>query len=164
MQKIPLTKNKFAIVDDKDYAYLKCYKWTYHNAGYAFRLINNLKGGRKPLYMHREIMDAPIRLQVDHISGDGLDNRHSNLRLCTAKGNARNSKRHKSNTSGYKGVVYNKRDKGWLSQIIVNGKKYYGGLFGSKVAAAKSYDLLASKHFGEFANLNFKKDGYVRSA
>lgn len=164
MLQIKLNDNKSVLVDRKDFEKLINYKWTYKD-GYAVRFVGKVRNGRKCLYMHRSILDASKGMEVDHINGDGLDNRRSNLRLCTRKENSRNTKIHKHNTSGYKGVVrYYRGGKltgKWLAQIIVDGKKIYGNSYKRKEAAAKAYDSLAKKYFGKFASLNFGGQRHV---
>jgi hypothetical protein len=61
-------------------------------------------------------------LEVDHINMDGLDNRRANLRICTHQENNLNKKISRNNTSGYKGVSWDKWHKKWRSYISVNGK------------------------------------------
>jgi len=105
--------------------------------------------------MHREIMSPPQELVVDHINGDGLDNRKENLRVCTHAENIRNQKLNRLNTTGYKGVCVN-REK-WISRIKVNGKLLYLGRYNTPEEAAQVYDEAARKYFGKFASLNFQK-------
>lgn len=64
------------------------------------------------------------RIQVDHINGNRADNRKSNLRICTNQENSMNRNKNKNNTSGYKGVVYDKERKKWRARIQHNGKHY----------------------------------------
>ena len=107
------------------------------------------------LYIHRLIMDAPKGMDVDHINGNPLDNRKSNLRICTHAENQRNKGAYKNNTSGYKGVSWYKRDKKWIAGIKHNNKGIYIGLFEDKEEAARAYDKKAKELHGEFAYLNF---------
>ena len=67
-----------------------------------------------------------------------------------------NRKSRKNSTSKYKGVSWYKRTNKWRAIITVNGKNKYLGYFTSETETAAVYDLHARKHFGEFANLNFK--------
>lgn len=104
---IPLSKGMCAIVDPGDATLIAGYgKWTYHNAGYAYRFDRSVSPA-KCLLMHRVIMDAPKELQVDHINGDKLDNRRSNLRIVSRAGNNLNRKNAKllERTSGGRYVV-----------------------------------------------------------
>ena len=107
------------------------------------------------LQIHRLIMDAPKGMCVDHINGNPLDNRKSNLRICTNAENQRNRGANKNNKSGYKGVYWTKPNKRWLSQIRHNGKQVYIGHYKNKEEAARAYDKKAKELHGEFAYLNF---------
>jgi hypothetical protein len=104
--------------------------------------------------LHRLIMGiTDPKIIVDHINRNPLDNRKSNLRLCTIAENSRNSGIISSrNTSGYKGVT--KSSKKWLARIEFNGKKMYLGSFNTPQAAAEAYDKKAVELFGEFACTN----------
>jgi hypothetical protein len=153
MKLIPLTKGKFAKVDDSDYAELSKYKWYCSALGYAVRNTSSRNNNKKTvIYMHRVLLQTPQ--QVDHKNSDRLDNRKSNLRVCSNAENNRNKPLHANNTSGYKGVVWHRQTQKWRAQLMVNGKPVHGGLFKSKVDAAKAYNLIAKKHFGRFAKLN----------
>jgi hypothetical protein len=104
--------------------------------------------------MHRQITGAAAGLVVDHIDNDGLNNRRSNLRICTIKQNSRNS-RSPGGASRYKGVSRDKRHKKWRVKIICNGKRISVGYFANEIKAALAYDEHAKELFGEYAYLNF---------
>jgi hypothetical protein len=162
---LPLSQNKFAIVDADDYDRLNIYKWclskTRRNNYAMTRLrakgkrIKGKRPKRKSLLMHRLITNAPRHLVVDHINHNGLDNRKSNLRLCTRAENNRNSRSFRKKTSKYKGVSWDKRRNRFVASIRCNGKYYYLGRFNSQITAAKAYDKKAKELFGDFAYLNF---------
>lgn len=88
---------------------------------------------------------------IDHINGDGLDNRWSNLRLATHAQNRANSRRQKNNTSGFKGVVWDKARGKWIAAIRADGKGIYLGRFNTPEAAHAAYVAAAERHFGSFA-------------
>jgi len=92
--------------------------------------------------------------QIDHKDGDPSNNRLDNLRVCTSAQNQFNRNITKSNTSGFKGVTWDKGWKGWKASIKQNGKSYNLGRFDSKQEAAKAYDAAAKIRFGDFAVLN----------
>ena len=102
---IPLTRGKFAIVDTADYEWLSQYKWlatgNEKRGFYAGRRV-----GAKLLLMHREIMQPPAGMVVDHISGNGLDERRANLRVCSQKRNSHNRRPTRWTSSRFKGVYF----------------------------------------------------------
>jgi hypothetical protein len=157
---IPLSQGKFAIVDDGDFEYLNQFKWHYDNTGYASRTLSRVLIFRlsRHISMHREITEAPVGMEVDHINGNRLDNRRSNLRVCTKAENRRNIGVRKNNSTGYKGVCYRKYIKQWQAQITVNSKAVYLGYYKTAEEAAKVYDQAAVKYYGNFANINIKEN------
>jgi hypothetical protein len=151
---IPLTRGLHAIVDAEDYKWLSQYKWYAGRPNRAGRVDarRNTKGGGIML-MHRQIMQAPKGMVVDHINGNSLDNRRCNLRICTQMENTQNSRRHKGARSRFKGV-YPIGDK-WYARIKYKGQMYHLGTFDDQVEAAKVRDRKALELAGEFAWLNF---------
>lgn len=160
MKEIELTKGYKAIVDDEDFEYLNQFSWhtrIVKNTQYAKRTIRFPKA--TTINMHREIMNCPLNMMVDHINGNGLDNRKENLRICTRSNNLMNSSKPKSKaTSQYKGVhklkLKNPNWKCWRSEIRLNKKAIYVGLFNTEKEAALAYNEAAKKYFGEYAKLN----------
>jgi hypothetical protein len=156
MKLIPLTQGQFAKVDDEDFEMLIKWKWcavwnSYTKTFYATKGINRENSVR---YMHRLIMGAKKGQQVDHIHHDTLDNRRSELRISLPSENKQNSGKQKDNTSGYKGVSWDKRDKKWRTTITKNRVQHSIGYFNTKEDAAKAYDEAAKKYHGEFAFIN----------
>lgn len=117
-----------------------------------------VKGKRKFIRIHNLIMNCKY---IDHINGNGLDNRRDNLRVCTPTTNGQN-KRSRGGESKYKGVFRNKQVKTkitWMSCIRFNKKHIHLGSFNSEIEAAIAYDNAAIKYFGEFAKLNIERGG-----
>ncbi|GAG28472.1 unnamed protein product [marine sediment metagenome] len=108
--------------------------------------------------MHRMILGVEKGVDVDHINGDGIDNRRFNLRACLRSENGRNRRLSKNNKSGYKGVCWNKSCNKWVAQIKYNYKEYSLGCFFCIIKAAKAYDKAAREYFGEFARTNFPEE------
>jgi hypothetical protein len=111
----------------------------------------------KKHYVHRLIYlwhTGLLPELVDHVNGTSHDNRIENLRAATRSQNKRNSVKHKSLTSRWKGVCWITRNKKWQATIRKNGKYIYIGLFASEIDAALAYNKAATELFGEFANLN----------
>ncbi len=161
---IGLTGGRFAVVDVADYEQLSKYRWSWlktHGAnGYARRCEGN-----KTILMHRQILKAPKGMMVDHIDGNGLNNRRSNLRLCTPQQNQCNRcvSRARQKQGLFKGV-HHRTDSGKpCARITHRGKTLCLGVFDTDVEAAKAYDRKAIELHGEFAYLNFPED-YGRPA
>lgn len=156
MKQIPLTQGRVALVDDEDFERLNQFKWCAHKIGNSYYAARHLD--RKHLIgMHRQILNVSIGLVVDHINGDGLDNRRKNLRLCTHAQNLWNTRKHrrKTTTSRFIGVSWWTIGKIWRAVIWANGKQILIGSFHSEQDAAKAYDIKAKEIRGEFAVLNF---------
>lgn len=155
MKYIPLSKGKFAIVDDDDYAYLMQWKW-YAQKGkgtfYAAR-HESFADGRRIVYMHRQMLNVPAHQETDHINHNGLDNRQCNLRLCSGSENQHNQLPQTNCESKYKGVFRNAAN--WQARITCDYKAIHLGTYGSEAQAAKAYDAKAKALYGEFAETNF---------
>ena len=162
MKIIKLTQGKGAIVDDDCYERLSKYNWQYTYYGYASRGAFKeelASGSPSNILMHRELMNAPNGVDVDHINGDRLDNRLENLRLCSRKENLRNTMKRMNTKKGvasskYKGIYWAKDRNKWRATIRFNGKNYHIGTFEDELEAAKAYNEYAEKHFGDFARIN----------
>jgi hypothetical protein len=156
MQEIKLTKGYVGLVDDEDYPLVSAFKWCAHPNGnnvYVSRRIPRKGGGQSTLKLHRFILGInDPSVQVDHINGDGLDNRRENLRPCTVAQNQQNRSAQRNNSSGTKGVYLRRDCRKWQAQIKAVGKNRYLGLFPTKEAAAEAYAEAAKFYFGEFAN------------
>lgn len=152
MKKIRLSQGKVTLVDDIDYKFLDQFgKWQYH-LGYA---IHNIYGGC--IRMHRVILERMgiTNIQhVDHINGNGLDNRRCNLRPATPSQNKCNGPAYKNNIAGFRGVSWYARDNTWRAAIAQNGMKKHLGYFDDPWKAAQAYNEAAIKYYGEFARLN----------
>jgi hypothetical protein len=157
-RRIPLTQGKYAIVDPEDFERLNKHKW------YALKNTNTFYATRKKrigkkyvsIGMHREILNPPDHLVVDHINHNGLDNRKANLRLATCAQNSYNRRQlRKNKSSKYIGVSWKQWTKKWA--VIIGHKRKYiiVGYFKDEIQAAKAYDKAAKKYHGEFATLNF---------
>ncbi len=153
-KRIELSHGKFAIVDAEDYEQLSQYKWCAVQREWTWYAKTFLLDGT-PISIHRVITDAPKGLVVHHIDHNGLNNRRSNLQLCTNIQNQRSRGPNRVGSSKYKGVHRRKSCKKFRARITHNGKNIHLGLFESEIDAAKAYDKAAKKYFGSFAYLNF---------
>jgi hypothetical protein len=137
------------IVDSGDYNYLSKYNWSVHG-GYAQSKIDG-----RTVYMARFIMDCPKGLTVDHKNHNTLDNRRSNLRVCSYSENNYNKRcGNKNKFSKYKGVRRSFLPNKWKSEISFNGISIYIGDFYTEDYAAIKYNEQASLLQKEFAYLN----------
>lgn len=159
-KEIKLTQGKVVLVDDEDYEYLNQWKWYAHKQGKTFyaKRITRENNHVTMIHMHRVIMNCPPEKRIDHISRNGLDNRKCNLRLCNVAENGMNRPKQDNNSSGYKGVGWDKSRNKWRAQIKPNQKSIFIGRFSKKEDAAKAYDEFAKRYFGEFAYLNFPEN------
>ncbi len=149
--------NTFAMVDDEDYDYLNKWKWGAfygRNTTYAMRSPRLPDGTHTSICLHRFIMNPEKGIHVDHINGNGLDNRRDNLRLCTIVQNQQNQQNCRGGSSKYKGVCWHKHTKKWQARIGVRQVKVHLGVFNDETDAAIAYNEAAKHYFGEFANLN----------
>ena len=156
MREIQLVQGHVALVDDEDYESISAYKWyaniiTRVDGSFSVYVQRNMK---KPRSLHRFIMDAPADMEVDHINGNPLDNRRTNLRICSRSENMQNQRHQTGGTSKFKGVYWSKHTRKWRAQISINWKKKHLGLFETEQEAALAYNVAALELHGEFARIN----------
>ncbi len=139
-------------LDEDDYEkFVKGYKFRLNKDGYV--VYSSRKDGLNNKLLHRIIMGEPDGKEVDHINGNKRDNRRENLRLCNKSENNRNRGKKSTNTSGFKGVSWIKREGKWQAQISVgDGKSKHLGYFDDPETAYRSYCAAATKFHGKFAH------------
>jgi hypothetical protein len=162
MRLLPLHGGGIAAVDDADFAVVFQHRWTLHQNSpsrtratrYAVARVN----GRR-VYLHLFLWALwgrePVPV-VEHKDGDGLHCTDVNLRPASVEENNRNRGLIRSNTSGYKGVNWDKGKQQWRAKIQVSGTRLHLGYFADPIEAARAYDQAALQHHGEFAVLNLK--------
>lgn len=99
-------------------------------------------------------MDAQPGVIVDHANHNTLDNRRSNLRICTYQENNMNAQKRQNTSSQYKGVRWNQKNRRWYAGIKFNKKDIHLGTFKDEIEAARAYNASALMLFGPFAVLN----------
>lgn len=115
----------------------------------------NLKGDGIVI-LHRLIFGITDQtIKVDHKKHNKrneakYDNRKSNLRIVTLSQNGQNRSLQSNNTSGVAGVTWSKSHNKWMSQIGINGKTLYLGVYSNKDDAIKARKDAELKYFGEY--------------
>jgi hypothetical protein len=153
---VPLTQGQYALIDSDDAEDVGKDLWYAHYSPFTKSFYAKRKrvvDGKTTLYpLHRHIMGDPHGLQVDHVRGNTLDNRRSQLRAVTRFQNVRNAKLRKDNLLGFKGVQL--RNSGRYRAVIrVNRKAINLGSFATPEEAHAAYCAAAIEHFGEFARI-----------
>ena len=155
MRKLLLNRGIFAIVDDEDFYWLSQWKW-YANfcirtkSFYVVCPVKDENGKWGSIRMHRILKGSPKGMVIDHINHDTLDNRKINLRICTQSQNQKNQKISKSNTSGYKGVSWNKGEQKWVAMISADNKRHFLGYHTTKEIAYEAYLVASKKYHKDF--------------
>ena len=133
------------VIDAADIDLVKHFKWRFLSAK---RYVHSWKG---KAYIHNIIAGS---IGIDHIDGNPLNNRRANLRLASTSQNGMNRGKQANNTSGFKGVLFDKRAGRWMARICVNRKVKHVGYFHDAHSAALAYNEAATHHHGVFAKLN----------
>lgn len=153
MKRIPLRARggeirAYAVVDDADFDWLN--RWPWHlDSGYAARM--ELRDGkRRPVRMHRQILGLGPgdKRQGDHINRDRLDHRRANLRVCT-RGDADNRQNvglYSTNTSGYRGVGWDKSRNKWMAYGHIDDKMHNLGRYDTAESAAEVAAAFRREH------------------
>lgn len=153
---LTMSSGREVLIDSADLNLVTQYKWRV-SAGYAKAHDRTNQAGvdAKGVFLHRLVMGCTVGdgRYVDHINGNRLDNRKSNLRICSQAENMRNTKIRSDNRSGFKGVRSHKGGSKWTASISVNKKRTYLGIFDTPEAAYDAYCKAAQELHGEFANL-----------
>lgn len=147
------TINEKILVDTKNLDKILSFKRyvSINSSGYPYM---NWRG--RELFLHRLILDLPqsydreTGLIGEHINGIRTECLESNLRIAKAEFNPINCKIYKNNTSGHKGVSWNKDRKKWQVTINYNKKQIYLGIYENKEEAIKIRKDAELKYFGEY--------------
>lgn len=145
-----MTNGGLTLCDEADFDSLSRSTWFHvsdRNQVYAARFIGRSRIER----MHTVLLGEK---GIDHINGNGLDNRRFNLRVASNSQNQMNRGKFAEAHSAFKGVTWHKRDRRWTARIKVNGRRIYLGSFKNERDAAHAYNLAAVSNFGAFARIN----------
>jgi hypothetical protein len=160
VKEIPLSKGLVALVDDEDYERIAVYKWSAHwlPTARTFVAQRHESGSSRVPMMHREILNAPPGIDVDHKDHNGLNNQRSNIRLCSNTQNQANKRKSLGKSSRFKGVSWNNKHRQWYAYIKDGDRLMHLGHFIDEIEAATVYDAKAREVFGEFALTNFAEE------
>lgn len=151
----------FVLIDEEDWDLVSQYTWTLHRSGkyvYCRRWVR-VNGKIKWVFLHNELMNTPKGKIVDHINHNGLDNRRSNLRICTYSQNLYNSKKYDRvlacNNWLPRGVteIKTKTNVHYKVQISVKGNSLYLGCYNDPDVAGEVYKIAALKYHKQFCNV-----------
>ena len=153
--------DKIAMIDKEDVNKIKNFSWwparQQHHQEYFYAMAQRKKTKvkeRKTILMHHLIKEVPEGKEIDHINGNGLDNRQENLRDATASQNCMNIRPRENTTSKYKGVSWDKNKERWRARIQIEGKMIHLGRFREEENAAKAYNKKALELVSEHALIN----------
>lgn len=139
---VPLTRGYVAIIDADNVHFVDGFNWNAKACGqnaYAARGFRE-KGKRRTEFLHRALMGNPAGLEIDHINGNGFDNRRANLRVVCRSVNAQNQKRARvNNKCGLLGVCWNKQNKRWKACIWLDAISKHLGYFDTPELAHAAY-------------------------
>ena len=146
------------LLDEEDLHLMESTSWFIRRSGGTSYVQHNTYAGHEYSgyeSLHRLIAGCGQGDVVDHINGNGLDNRRCNLRICSHAENLRNRKIHANNNSGFKGVYFDRSlsVRPWRAQIRVAGKKFNLGRYSTAEEASQAYKKAAVRLHGEFARL-----------
>lgn len=134
------------IIDESDYKRVFPHKWRINTLGYIGTKIDG-----KFFYLHRFIANTPKGMVTDHINGNRLDNRKSNLRICTTRENVINSKLSVNSQTGFRGVSFRKNRNKFRAYLMVNRKQIFLGSYTKLKDAIKARIIGEKKYFGKYA-------------
>ena len=154
-------QGRVALVDDEDFGLVMQFRWCVKERAvgregiggpYAITRTRDAAGRQVAISMHALIMGRPY---IDHVDGDGLNNRRSNLRPATGTQNQGNRRPTPGCSSQFKGVRWYAPRRKWNARIGYEGRQHHLGYFEDEIAAARAYDEAARRLFGEYARPNF---------
>lgn len=161
MREIPLSNGGVALVDDEDYERIAAAGTWRRSTRKNYVVRGTMRDGKvKTVFMHREVMGDTAGIYYDHINGNKLDNRRSNLRIATNQQNGWNTpKMRRPCASKYKGVNFKRQHGVWHARVRQMGRDLHCGYFRNQIDAAIAYDMKVRELRGEFGRYNFPREG-----
>ena len=154
---LPLTRGRYTLIDFDDLVKVQNYKW-HLNSKRSPYAVRSTWAPRTKVYLHRFLLDEPNGV-VDHINGDTLDNRRSNLRVVSQVENSTNRSRLSTrNTSGITGLSWDKRYKYWDTYARIDRKTIRLGCFKDKEKAIAARQAFEMNNPVLFPNASRRKD------
>lgn len=137
----------FFWVDRQDVEWARQFNWHLHSMGYAAR-VRKIKGRSQSLLFHRELLglEAGDGLEADHKNFNRLDNRRSNLRVCTHAENHQNRKPVVGAASRFRGVSLHRQSGLWRARCKLKGKEYALGYFSTEEEAGAAARRFRREH------------------
>ena len=158
---IPLPSGGPAYVSPDNFEWASQFNWNRTARGYVRRIVRSECGKRGYRYMHREVVARrePLRegLEVDHVDSCKHNNTSENLRQVTHTQNMANTKKYRTNTTGFIGIWVNKRTGSFETNLWVDNRKLTFGCYRDRLDAAMAYDIGSTYCCGEFGRVNFSE-------
>lgn len=150
---IGLTRGLIAVADESAFDLVAGMKWYALACGSKFYACHTKrrKDQSETILLHRHLKNAPAGYVVDHISGDTMDNRDANLRVCTSQQNLWNQAASKNSASGVRGVHQDKKSGRWKASIMRDRKTHWLGSFDTIEEASAARHTASLRLHGQFA-------------
>lgn len=140
------------LIEPESLPVIEEYPWYLGTKGYIIRPGG---GSSSSVQLHRQLMDCPDDMDVDHLNHNKLDNRISNLMITTHVNNSINQPKRKKNTSKYYGVYIRRRDGKYITNASIAGNTIYIGAYDDELEAADAYDYYVVKNNYTSKPINF---------
>ena len=108
--------------------------------------------------MHRQIMQPPKGMVVDHLNRNRLNDCRSNLRVCTPGENVHNCTKRVGTVSRFRGVRRYPQRRRWHASVTFEGEYAWLGSFDEEIEAARAYDYGAVERWGRFASVSLPEE------
>ena len=154
---IQLTQGQVALVSAHRFEEFNAFKWhaLWYPGAQSFYAVRNVRlptGKWTLISMHRTVLGLKYgdKRHGDHANHNALDNRDENLRIATVSQNLCNRGAQRNNTSGFKGVTWDRVANKWRAQIKSGGKMKHLGAFDDLEIAHAAYVSASTELHGLF--------------